>query len=55
MKGYNNVQCDRMWIRRILKEEKTMVDSIPYTNIQDVYTSGIHNPISVNMNSKLSS
>lgn len=26
MKGYNAVQYDRQWIRRVMREEKTLID-----------------------------
>ena len=27
MRGFNAVQCDKQWIRRIMKEEKTLIDA----------------------------
>ncbi len=40
MKGYNNVQCDRQWIRRIMREEKSLIDTFnqrPYQRVDDTF------------------
>ena len=40
MQGYNNVQCDRQWIRRIMREEKTLIDTFnekPYQRVNETF------------------
>ena len=46
MKGYNNVQCDRQWIRRVMREENTLINAIngnSLNGIEDAYTGYIQN------------
>lgn len=46
MKGYNHVQCDRQWIRRIMREENTLISAInnnPINGIEDAYTGYVQN------------
>ena len=61
MKGYNAVQYDRQWIRRVMREEKTLIEAFneePAQKIDDInhygnYTYGRAYPSNpVNNNNK---
>ena len=47
MKGYNHVQCDRQWIRRVMREENTLISAInggSTNGLADAYTGFTYQP-----------